>query len=428
MSDANEFWLQTWIKEFDVSSNGEFKKAAKSPTAIKRLFSLATEKSSRNLEEHATKLPAYSVLAGRSLDLSGAYHHSCTKCLSTELSMLLARTMHFFDRAIVSGPSVTEVASGLQHKNLNIREKTLWNLKGQVEFINYINKIGAADTVTYAPKIEAYCDACFHNWAKRAGISALESEEQSEKIVEQLLNEAKFITIRDRTGNWTSNVTHPNLIGGTWSRRRPYSRRPTRKKVAWDLFYGMSRPTIYDLSTAQHYKVPLLDAYQVKWMATDSSRGKASADDVALELRIPQLSGLPLEDLIRIKQEERDHLVRFQQAISAAIREMVSKREMDSPSTIAAAVVREYIEPEIAAMEARMKSKQRAFGKKLASAAALGTLVTTVGAIQAVPLVLATGVAAAATSLTQLYKYFDDKSEIETSDLYFISRLSKIKH
>ncbi|WP_158509120.1 hypothetical protein [Amycolatopsis keratiniphila] len=163
-------------------------------------------------------------------------------------------------------------------------------------------------------------------------------------------------------------------------------------------------------------------------MATDSSRGKASADDVALELRIPQLSGLPLEDLIRIKQEERDHLVRFQQAISAAIREMVSKREMDSPSTIAAAVVREYIEPEIAAMEARMKSKQRAFGKKLASAAALGTLVTTVGAIQAVPLVLATGVAAAATSLTQLYKYFDDKSEIETSDLYFISRLSKIKH
>ena len=431
MVHNENFWLQSWIDEFEIYDRRSFALAVKSPTAVKSLFSRVVNKETRNFESHASRLPTHSALAGRHLDLSATFHHACTTCLSWELSTLLSQTMHFFDRVVVSGPQVQNLAVDLQAKDKTRRERALRGLRPHVEFFNHLRKIGALDCVTFAPKVEFYCQKCFNHWAASAGIAALENEDESQKIVDILIKEGNFVTLRDRTGKWRTVVSHPLLVGGKWTRVTPYSSKPTRKEIAWDIFNAMSKPVMHDLSTAQHYNLPLVEGFQAKWLApTDATQEKKSAtvEDVALQIRIPQLFGLPLEELIRLKSEHREHYIKFQSSISAAVRDVLSRHELEAPQVVAREVVREYVEPELAALEGRVRSKQRALGKKLAAAVTVGSSVTAVGMLASMPLVLATGVGAAATSLTQLYKYFDDKSDIETSDLYFLSKVPKNKH
>jgi ABC-type phosphate/phosphonate transport system permease subunit len=142
----------------------------------------------------------------------------------------------------------------------------------------------------------------------------------------------------------------------------------------------------------------------------------------------PALIGLSLEQMARLQEENTDLLVRFQRAVSSAISDMLERHNSDSPERIASAVMKDYIQPELAAIETRLKSKRRSLGKKVSASVALGTVGTTVGLIVAMPLVLAAGLGAAATALPQIHKYFDDKSEIETSDLYFLSKAERIRH
>ena len=97
------------------------------------------------------------------------------------------------------------------------------------------------------------------------------------------------------------------------------------------------------------------------------------------------------------------------------------------PQEVANAVVQEYINPELADIERRLGIARKKLTTKVGAGVALGGSTVTAGAIASIPLVLATGVAAMATSLPQVYKYFEDRNEVQLSDLYFLWK-ARVKH
>jgi hypothetical protein len=85
----------------------------------------------------------------------------------------------------------------------------------------------------------------------------------------------------------------------------------------------------------------------------------------------------------------------------------------------------EFIEPELADIERRLRLANRALSAKTGAVFAVGTVVTSVGLIIAAPIVVAGGVAASGGVVPSILKYVEDKASLETSDLYFLWQASQ---
>ena len=109
--------------------------------------------------------------------------------------------------------------------------------------------------------------------------------------------------------------------------------------------------------------------------------------------------------------------------IREAIRVQISQNDSESPRVVANSVVEEYVKPTLADIEHRLKINKRKLSSKTAASVAVGSVATSAGLMLSIPLVVATGIAAAAASLTHVYKYFDDAGSIELSDMYFLWKL-----
>jgi hypothetical protein len=106
-------------------------------------------------------------------------------------------------------------------------------------------------------------------------------------------------------------------------------------------------------------------------------------------------------------------------------REQIERIGSTSPKAIAFAVRSEFIEPELADIERRLRLANRALSAKTGAVFAVGTVVTSVGLIIAAPIVVAGGVAASGGVVPSILKYVEDKASLETSDLYFLWQASQ---
>ena len=131
---------------------------------------------------------------------------------------------------------------------------------------------------------------------------------------------------------------------------------------------------------------------------------------------------------MRRKHEDWPEFERFRKALREAIRKQIEKAGTKSPEEIAKAVVQEDIIPELAIIEGKLTAIQKSLARKVNASIALGGATVTAGAIASIPLVIATGVAAIATSVQQIYNYYDGRKDIEESDLYFLWKAAQAKH
>jgi hypothetical protein len=112
-------------------------------------------------------------------------------------------------------------------------------------------------------------------------------------------------------------------------------------------------------------------------------------------------------------------------------REQIERIGSTSPKAIAFAVRSEFIEPELADIERRLRLANRALSAKTGAVFAVfavfavGTVVTSVGLIIAAPILVAGGVAASGGVVPSILKYVEYKASLETSDLYFLWQASQ---
>ncbi|MFC0545007.1 hypothetical protein [Kutzneria chonburiensis] len=425
MSIDDGYWLERWMREFDIKSVADYRRATQSPTVVKALYQIIPYH-----DEQWSQVPSlgpYGVMAGRTLDLSGSFHPPCLNCFRNELKLLLSRTAHYFQHIAVGGPIVDAVARGLEARSPDVRARTIRELQDHVALLLYIDEIGARDKIRFVTKPATYCQSCYRNYAREAGITIYDDEQQSADVIAKIIETSKFSTVRNRAGNWTAKITGPmvtdHVLVSEYGRTRP-----TRAYMAREVFDSITVPAVQDYITAKHYTLPIVDMSEFAWMKTIRGERSSSAESVALEVELPGINGIGLREFLQMQQEDEASYLKFQTAVRTAVREAIKRHESRSPNEIARAVVEEYVKPEIADIEQKMRSATRSLSKKVGISAVVGTTATSIGLMGAMPLVVTAGVGVVAASLTQVYKYFDDKATVESSDMYFLWKAGRVKH
>ena len=256
----------------------------------------------------------------------------------------------------------------------------------------------------------------------KLGFDILFDQEFESEIVGRLSADST-INVSRRPNGWHYDIRHRSLtsISGMYS-HSDLSRRPTLEEIAKDAYGRHCAGLISDVSASRLLGLPLLQPAETSWVAHADRDLDSSEHAVALNIRLPSLTRLSAKEVLRLRKDEWPDFERFRSALRVAIREQVDRSGSGSPEEIAQSVIDEYVEPELADIERELRSIRRTLIRKVDANIAIGGTAVSVGAIVSVPLVIATGVAALAASVAQIHRYFDDKREVELSDLYFLWR------
>ena len=149
-----------------------------------------------------------------------------------------------------------------------------------------------------------------------------------------------------------------------------------------------------DIALAEHLRAPLLqsaETYRHLGVAQDQ---RPSETSVALDLRLPYVTELNMHpELVRLRGEHRDEVTRLRAAIRRAISEELPGYARGYSASIAHRVVRDHVEPELAALARRMSDARVTLTRKMLTVA-VGTAGVAVGLLAAAPLIVGAGVTA----------------------------------
>lgn len=150
---------------------------------------------------------------------------------------------------------------------------------------------------------------------------------------------------------------------------------------------------------------------------------------VALNMRLPVLTNVPVKEILQYRNENRASFERFRRALREAVKEQIEQSGTDSPGAIADEVVATRIRPELADIEVQLAGIRKTLMRKMSANIALTGAAVSVGAMENVPLVIAATAAAAATSVYQIVnKNADNKEKAEQSDWYFLWKAQPRHH
>lgn len=427
MDDIDQCWLYEWIDEFEILSDADIERSLASGTALKRLHEIAAKHTHTDDFVRGNEWSDSTLLAGEGLNLAGETTCRGYDCQVSELDHAISKAWHFFDRIVVTGPSAGDIAVALEDTPRRDLFDLHFDIAQDVKLLNYIRNVGASRRIAFRDNNWVHCTSCVKKETAELGLTAAIEKSTKAGVVDQIKREAN-ITIK-REDKWIAYTRHPllrSLMVYT------FPKKPTKEAVAQRVFSALNRAAVIDYSRAHRLGLPLATTVEASWLNATGHRGTNAIEErmgrVALKLDLPTMSGMGTRDLLLFLEDQRPYFVRFQSALRAAIYENVKKLDSKSDNEIAKAVMRDYIEPELEDIYRRLSTTSKNFSKKLASATAIGTATTSIGLIGSMPLIIGTGVAAAATIVPQLYKYFDDRSSVRMSDMYFLWKINGRRH
>jgi hypothetical protein len=421
---SGDCWLYNWIDEFGITTREEVKRAIKSPQAISRLFGIAVDAVApyepREFSGHAA------LVAGQGFNLSGEATCSSFRCVRQEIDQIMSKAWHYFDRIVVAGPSPRNLALQIAETPKKARSYFNWVLENEVRTLLYLREIGATSWLEFVPNSNmSHCEECTRHVAAESGLSSAFDESVRNEIVSQLEREARIV-VKRQEGLWNADIEHPFLVEAMSFK---FTKRPDRRRVAENVYDTYNSATVKDFVKSRMLNLPLAATVQADWLTSSMGSHNDAVEDrmgrVALRLELPVVEGLLGQDLLAFIEDEREPFIAFRSALRKAIEENLKRLDSKSDAEVAEAVKREYIEPEIAKISAHLNGARKSLTKKVVAGVGVGALVTSVGLFAAMPLIIGAGIAAAATPLPQVYKYFDDSTSIEVSDMYFLWKMQR---
>jgi hypothetical protein len=153
----------------------------------------------------------------------------------------------------------------------------------------------------------------------------------------------------------------------------------------------------------------------------DRSIPEAAEAEIALNLALPVLEGVPAAELIRVRQAEALSFERFRQSLRLAIQDRLTNSQA-TPAQLATEIVDDVVNPALYDIQQRLSAAQDVLVRKSAVSIGVGAISTTIGLIAGMPLLLPAGVAWALLPGQHYMKYLEEKRDIELSDMYFLWR------
>jgi hypothetical protein len=411
------YWLAEWMDTIGIATPRDLHRALKSPT----VHDTAVEMAHTAQEAGVARFEPDSarVVAGAHMDLSGIMSCNNLDCLSAEVETVFATFGHYFDSVVVEG---------LGPHRFYWRHRDSWNdrriqLETHGLLLLYLRDLGADRYLIFREKPHAFCTNHYREHAKDLGLAVALDRGLGKRIVKELAQSLSIETLHQDDDTVFYFVTHGFEEGGTVFRGSAGEPPPDVNEIARTLYTNHCLAAIGDHALAREAASPLA-AFADRVVQFDAARYGDVEDEAALHVRLPVLEGLGAADLIRLREDNRDHFVRFRAALAEAIREQAAAAETEAPDRIAARVVRDYVEPELSRISVDFGAARKLLAKKAAIDAGVAVVSTTIGMLTGMPLVLGTAVAAS-SSVVHLKKYFDKASEIELSDAYFLWRARK---
>ncbi|AHH94066.1 hypothetical protein [Kutzneria albida] len=418
-------WLLDWIDEFDIQSGQTAIERIALPGPLARLYELACNEKTAVRYTMPNK---NAIIGGQGFDIGAQTGCPGFDCRSKIIDNELAQILHFFDYTIMEGPSAFECRKAIEE--LDSEESSLrfaMKLMSHIDTLLHARAIGLLNYTYFVRKPTGFCQDHFTIHAKEIGLDDFAERNVTKELARRIAREGSVEIKQASKEVWVYTINHPIFAG--FSTPPMVSLRaksaPPRYVAVEAILWLVSSAAVSDLATARTLGAPLVTIGPASLQSQFDKSNDSKLQEVALLLNLPFFSGLGAKDLIRLREEQSDNFTRFRASLIVAIKECIEKSGSAAPAEIAQSVRSEYIEPALADIARQDKAKSRSVLRKIASGVTIGGAITTFGAITSMPLLVAAGIAASATPLPQIYKYFEDKQAVELSDMYFLWQASR---
>lgn len=413
----------------EINTPSDLKKAVSQRANFRQLCLRAEEECSTPGEEPRTNNP---VVAGRGIDLSGELTGSSGAELIKEVDRVFGMTWHYFDEIVTEGLSARRFMKMISNDDHALAQQ---RVRAHGRLLMHLRKIDALDSITFRQKP----DPCpFHGTdadiLESAGLSRILDDRAS---IVKSLGKGILHDIEDHYiggGHFHYLYEHP-LVGpqvGTLD-GSPAGRtgEQLKARIAERIFNLYASYAAADAASAAELSAPLATSSPILESIFDSTRkmdGRKSrmvTGEVAIEVGLPILHGVPAVDLLRIRQDEADSFERFRTALRATICEALKGLDdPESPGVTAADVIDEILIPALHDIDQRLDSAKKTLVKKSSVNATVGTSLAVIGLISGIPLLLPAGIAlGTAIPGIHMSRYIEQKNEVEISDMYFLWKL-----
>jgi hypothetical protein len=413
------FWLFRWMDENRVRDLKDVINKIDGDPAARRRFRRLAEVSEDALP---TLIPGdMNVVAGSSIDLSSRLGCTHPSCRPRQVQKLLTSVWHYFDKVVVGDTLTHGITS---HWQFGRPEFDYW-LITELGMFCFLRKIGADQLVTFIKKpIDER-----PGWRTRLrpfarGIKIPDATRLVRTLAAEVTTNVDGLY---ETGT-TFKVEHPEF-DGPWQvnvRRdlvKKYSAARLRRYLCERVADEFVRYLVHDRMYARWCKAPLGSAawahHQLLTKAQDPELATA-----IFSLDLPIMRSVSVPTLLKIRRDERDSFLRFQQALRRAFVEASATRGRgQAAKKIADQVRRDTIEPELRLIRNRLSRAASSVAKKSTVGIILGGLATTCGlfAGAAPAIALGAGIAVAtATTSSAASRFIDDRGDVALSEMYFL--------
>lgn len=409
------------MDEFDVHPEN-VSSVFQSATAVSRLRELASE----SLHSQKPLDPSKdAIVAGRTLDLHGPYNCSRFACTKHRIDRTFLSTWHYFDSIVVTGPNESNLIRAISTTKRKDREDRLIEpITEDIRLFSYLRQIGAEKHLDFRRKSYPLCDCCYPKAAERIGLTAVTDEAAKGRVMSSLEASAHVQSYLRSPGVWACEIDHDALPERfVWHIRS--KRKPSKKEMLEDFLHQATRGLLEDYYHSKELSLPLIQEVRTSFYGKVESSKNITDYAIALSVELPFLKGATAADIIKLMEDERPSFERFQVALRKAIQEKAEKAGDASPEELGKRVTKDYIRPSLAEIDILLSSAKKAFAKKSATAVGIGSVLVTAGILTAMPLVIAAGATAAASPLIDAKKYLDDRSALESKDMYFLWQVGK---
>jgi hypothetical protein len=364
-----------------------------------------------------------SITAGRGIDLSGELDCMGHSCRQQQVSDLLTHAWYYFDKVVIADP-IGHLISRISHMAPKEFDTAVIT---HTRVLLFLRTIGADSLITFRMKPEV----CELHWRGHASESFHRPLlKRADALVNELAKEAQVTLRPGVAGEVNFTFNHPSFEHTVWGQLddpgvTSLSKSEINRRACSSVIRRYIAHLTSDLRAAHLDKLPLGSTVWLHKRVLGPQTVAMTPSEVAFELELPYLAGIPMESLVDLRNEKHDEFQRFRTKLRLAATELLAERSGKNPKKIAQQIREDVIDPELRRIKEALAAAKKSFAKKVALTASLGTLATVCGLLAGSmePVAIAAGTAAVATGLSAAAsKKIDDSKDISLSDMYFLWR------
>lgn len=407
-------WLHNWLEEFELTSNEDVQAALSDSTKWDRLI----EHASRHEDESAPTFNRRSIVAGRSLDLTGFLGCAHRDCLKRQLDTLFSHVWHYFDKIAVVG---ADAHTFLEMVELTPPQGRIY-IAGIAGAIFHARASGAEDYLVYVEKPPA----CAVHWEEYRNFTDLHLPRREFLAMgAHLLRRGKFGS-QVNDGRQLVTFQNKDLVNGIESEDLARLEKGRKRDEAVEttllrrLIQRYELAAASDLYAAEDLDLPIGTGVPLQAKMLSALRPTATESEIAFQLELPVFTGLSLRELLAIRESEGDAFEAFRLGLAQAMRSRLKEDGSRDPIKIAADIEDELLAPAIVEINRRLAGVEKTlFGKHAIHGGVIG-LATMCGLLGAAPAATALTLGALASMTRAELKAVEEKTEVEASNMYFL--------